>query len=124
MVDFVDGALNFQGKGFQLDYGVHVACLTPEEKPVLFACGCAMLVDRAVFADVGGWDEGAFAYYEDVELGCRLHVLGHEVWLAPRAVVCDKHHGTSARWPAPPRLQLYERNSLVSPYRLLEPVPL
>ena len=120
VVDFVDGALNFQGKGFQLDHGTPVDRLTPEEKPLLFACGCAMLIDRAVLADVGGWDEGAFAYYEDVELGWRLHVLGYEVWLAPRAIVYHKHHGTSGRWPAPPRQRLYERNSLRALYGLLE----
>ena len=119
-VDFVDGALNFQGKGFQLDYGAPVDRFTPEEKPLLFACGCAMLVDRVVLADVGGWDEGAFAYYEDVELGWRLHVLGHEVWLSPRAIVYHKHHGTSGRWPEPPRQRLYERNSLRALYGLLE----
>jgi GT2 family glycosyltransferase len=120
MVDFVDGALNFQGKGFQLDYGTPVERLTPQEKPLLFACGCAMLVDRAVLAEVGGWDEGAFAYYEDVELGWRLHVLGYEVWLSPRAIVYHKHHGTSGRWPEPPRQRLYERNSLRAMYGLLE----
>jgi GT2 family glycosyltransferase len=120
MVDFVDGALNFQGKGFQLEYGVPVERLTAEEKPLLFACGCAMLVDRAVFSEVGGWDERAFAYYEDVELGWRLHVLGHEVWLAPKAVVYHKHHGTSGQWPEPPRQRLYERNSLRALYGLLE----
>ncbi len=120
MVDFVDGALNFQGKGFQLDYGAPVDRLTPEEKPLLFACGCAMLVDRAVLADVGGWDEGAFAYYEDVELGWRLHVLGYDVWLAPHAIVYHKHHGTSGQWPEPPRQRLYERNSLRALYGLLE----
>jgi GT2 family glycosyltransferase len=119
-VDFVEGALNFQGKGFQLKYGTPVDQLTPEEEPLLFACGCAMLVDRAVFAEVGGWDEAAFAYYEDVELGWRLHVLGHEVWLAPRAIVYHKHHGTSGRWPEPPRQRLYERNSLRALYALLE----
>ena len=119
-VDFVDGALNFQGKGFQLDYGTPVERLTPQEKPLLFACGCAMLVDRAVLEEVGGWDEGAFAYYEDVELGWRLHVLGYEVWLSPRAIVYHKHHGTSGRWPEPPRQRLYERNSLRALFGLLE----
>ena len=119
-VDFVDGALNFQGKGFQLEYGTPVERLSPVEKPLLFACGCAMLVDRAVLAEVGGWDEGAFAYYEDVELGWRLHVLGYEVWLSPRAIVYHKHHGTSGRWPEPPRQRLYERNSLRALYGLLE----
>jgi GT2 family glycosyltransferase len=119
-IDFADGAVNFQGKGFQLDYGVAVDRRTPEEKPLLFACGCAMLIDRTVLAEVGGWDEGAFAYYEDVELGWRLHVLGHDVWLAPRAIVYHKHHGTSGRWPEPPRLRLYERNALRLLYGLLE----
>jgi GT2 family glycosyltransferase len=119
-VDFVGGALNFQGKGFQLDYGAAVDHVTPEEKPLLFACGCAMLVDRAVLAEVGGWDERAFAYYEDVELGWRLHLLGYEVWLSPRAIVYHKHHGTSGQWPEPPRQRLYERNSLRALYALLE----
>ena len=39
--------MNFQGKGFQLEYGAAASRLTPEEKPLLFACGCAMLMDRA-----------------------------------------------------------------------------
>jgi GT2 family glycosyltransferase len=119
-VDFVDGAVNFQGKGFQLEYGVAANRLTPEEKPLLFACGCAMLMDRTTLEEAGGWDEGMFAYYEDVELGWRLHVLGHEVWLAPRAVVYHKHHGTSGAWPEPPRTRLYERNSLRGLFCLLD----
>ncbi len=87
---------------------------------MLFACGCAMLVHRAVFVDAGRWDEGTFAYYEDVELGWRLNLLGHTVWFSPRSVVHHKHHGTSGRWPEPPRTRLYERNSLRMIYELLE----
>ena len=119
-VDFVDGAVNFQGKGFQLDYDAPVDSLSLAEKPMLFACGCAMLIDRAVFADAGGWDEGTFAYYEDVELGWRLNLLGHAVWFSPRSIVHHKHHGTSGRWPEPPRTRLYERNSLRMIYELLD----
>ena len=119
-VDFVDGAVNFQGKGFQLNYGARVDSLRLEEKPMLFACGCAMLIHRAVFVDAGRWDEGTFAYYEDVELGWRLNLLGHTVWFSPRSVVHHKHHGTSGRWPEPPRSRLYERNSLRMIYELLE----
>ena len=118
--DFVGGAVNFQGKGFQLEYDAPADSFAREEKPLLFACGCAMLVDRAVFMDAGQWDEGTFAYYEDVELGWRLNLLGHAIWFAPRAVVCHKHHGTSGRWPEPPRIRLYERNSLRMVYELLE----
>ena len=119
-VDFVEGAVNFEAKGFQLKHGMRARRVTPEERPLLFACGCAMLVDRAVLEDAGGWDEGTFAYYEDVELGWRLHMLGHQVWLAPRAIVYHKHHGTSGQWPDPPRIRLGERNSLRALYCLLE----
>jgi GT2 family glycosyltransferase len=118
-VDFVDGAVNFEGKGFQLQYGEPASGVTLEEKPLLFACGCAMLIDRGVLAEAGGWDAGAFAYYEDLELGWRLRALGHDVWLSPRSIVYHKHHGTSARWAEPPRLRLYERNSLRAIYEIL-----
>lgn len=120
-IDFVEGAVNFEGKGFQLHYGAPTHSVHPEENRLLFACGCAMLVDRAVFNEAGGWDEETFAYYEDVELGWRLHVLGLDVWSSPKAVVYHKHHGTSGRWPEPPRQRLYERNALRILFRLLEP---
>ena len=119
-LDFVGGAVNCEGKGFQLDYGQPAAGRHLEEQPLLFACGAAMLVDRKSFLASGGWDEGTFAYYEDVELGWRFWVLGHEVWSSPRSVVYHRHHGTSGRWPEPPRVRLYERNSLRMLYALLE----
>jgi GT2 family glycosyltransferase len=119
-LDFVGGAVNCEGKGFQLDYGQPAEGRHLEERPLLFANGAAMLVERAPFLATGGWDEGTFAYYEDVELGWRFWVLGHEVWSSPRSVVYHRHHGTSGRWPEPPRVRLYERNSLRMLYALLE----
>jgi len=110
-IDFVDAAANFEGKGFQIGYGMPAEHHHWEERPILSACGAAMLVDRRVLLDTGEWDEGTFAYYEDLELGWRLWLLGHEVWLSPGAIVYHKHHGTSGRWPEAPRLRLYERNS-------------
>jgi hypothetical protein len=79
-----------------------------------------LLVRRDTFLESGGWDDDTFAYYEDVELGWRLWLLGHEVWYSPKSVVYHKHHGTSDRWPAPPRLRLYERNALRMLYTHLE----
>ena len=49
-----------------------------------------------------------------------MNLLGHRVWFAPRALVYHKHHGTSGKWPEPPRLRLYERNSLRMLYALLD----
>jgi GT2 family glycosyltransferase len=120
VIDFVGGSVNCEGKGFQIDIGQPQAGRHTEERPLLFACGGAMLARRDVFLDTGGWDEGAFAYYEDVELGWRFWLLGHEVWFSPQSIVYHKHHGTWGRWPSPPRLRLYERNSLRILYTHLE----
>ncbi len=119
-IDFAGGSVNFEGKGFQLDTGAPEAGRYTEERPLLFGCGGALLLNREIFLDHGGWDEGTFAYYEDVELGWRLWLLGHEVWFCPRSVVFHRHHGTSGRWAEPPRRRLYERNSLRMLYTLLE----
>ena len=111
-LDFAGGSINFHGKGFQLAFGGDRRDGLTEERPLLFGCGAALLVHRDLFLQAGGWDEGLFAYYEDLEIGWRLWLLGHEVWFSPHAVVYHRHHGTWGRWAAPPRVRLYERNSL------------
>lgn len=119
-LDFGGGAVNFEGKGFQTDYGVARETARLEEKPLLFPCGGATMIDRSLFFQAGGWDDDAFAYYEDVELGWRLNLLGHQVWFSPRAVVYHKHHGTSGQWAEAPRVRLCERNALRMVYSLLD----
>jgi GT2 family glycosyltransferase len=119
-IDFADGAINFEGRGFQLDFGHPEAGRHLEEKPLFFANGAGALIRRNVFLATGGWDEGTFAYYEDVELGWRLWLLGYEVWSSPRSVVYHRHNGTSGAWPTPPRMRLFERNAPRMLYTLLE----
>jgi GT2 family glycosyltransferase len=51
------------------------------------ACGAAMLIDRALFLRLGGFDERFFCYCEDVDLGYRLRLIGEPTLLAPNAVV-------------------------------------
>ncbi len=117
-IDFAGGLVNFEGRGFALRHGEAVAGAALDEAPTFFACGGAALVRRAAFESAGGWDEPTFAYYEDVELGWRLRLLGHDVWLAPGAVVFHKHHGTSGTGSAA-RARAFERNGLRMIYALL-----
>lgn len=117
--DFAGGLVNFEGRGFALRHGEPVAGAAVEEAPTFFACGGAALVRRDVFESVGGWDEPTFAYYEDVELGWRLRLLGHDTWLAPGAVVFHKHHGSSGTGSAA-RARSFERNGLRMIYALLD----
>jgi len=61
---------------------------------VFSACGGAMLVERALFLRLGGFDERLFCYCEDVDLGYRLRLIGEPTLLVPDAVV--KHVGSAS----------------------------
>ena len=40
------------------------------------------MIDRKVFIEVGGFDENYFIYYDDLDLGWRLWILGYKVLFA------------------------------------------
>ena len=50
-----------------------------------FVSGCAMLIPRRVFADVGLFDERFFMYYEDLDLCMRMVSAGYKLLIAPDA---------------------------------------
>jgi GT2 family glycosyltransferase len=64
----------------KLDYAVGSTPLSPD-----WVSGAFMLLRRAAFAAVKGFDERYFLYYEDVDLCRRLRRLGHDIRLAPAA---------------------------------------
>ncbi|MEO8288344.1 MAG: glycosyltransferase family 2 protein [Chloroflexota bacterium] len=82
--------------------------------PVLFASGGAMLIHRATFLDVGGFDPAYFAYFEDVDLGWRLWALGYDVVYAPDATVRHIGGATGKRSGSHRRYTLWESNSLAT----------
>jgi N-acetylglucosaminyl-diphospho-decaprenol L-rhamnosyltransferase len=63
------------------------------EGEVFSPCGAAMMIDRSLFLEMGGFDEQFFCYGEDVDLGYRLQLAGEPTIVAPRAVI---HHVGSA----------------------------
>jgi GT2 family glycosyltransferase len=62
--------------------GVSVTSLHADTPAPLGLCGGAAAFRRDVFVDAGGFDEGFFAYMEDVDLALRLHVAGARCALA------------------------------------------
>lgn len=54
---------------------------------VFSPCGAAMMIDRALFLRLGGFDEAFFCYCEDADLGYRLRLIGEPTLLAAEAVV-------------------------------------
>lgn len=112
-IDFDGAAMNFYGHGVARRHGrpaTDAGDAAP--RPALFACGAAMLVDRARFLASGGFDADYFAYFEDVDLGWRLWVEGERVLYVPGAVAWHRHHGSAL---APERrTALLEANALAS----------
>jgi GT2 family glycosyltransferase len=113
-VDFVEGHMAFHGFARQTHWREWAAEGSfAERRPLLFACGGAMLIDRDVFLRLGGFDERFWMFFEDVDLGWRLWVAGHRVAFAPDAVTYHRHHGTAGAMSEVRRNFLYERNALM-----------
>jgi GT2 family glycosyltransferase len=118
-VDFTGGSLAFNGMGYQDTAGAAVGSADDRPAPsrLLFPCGGAMIVDRAVYRSLGGLDERFFAYYEDVDFGWRAWVLGYEVAFCADAVAYHRGGGTGSRFPLHRRLALLERNALYAAFK-------
>ena len=65
---------------------------TPGE--VFGACGAAFLIRRALFDELGGFDEDFFLAFEDVDLSYRARLLGHRCVYVPDAIV--EHAGSAS----------------------------
>lgn len=120
MLDFAGGSVNFYGLGYQYDFHVPVSQINVEfgsDREILFGCGGAMLVDRKLFLDAGGFDEDYFAYFEDVDFGWRFTLLGNKTVLSVKSRVRHKHNGTSSRIAKERIRKLCCRNNLYTIYK-------
>lgn len=113
---FGGGWINLGGKGFEsseLEYET-----SPYE--VFFPCGCGMCVRRDLFIDAGGFDDDYFMIYEDVDLGWRLRLFGHSIYLVPGAKVFHRGHASLTRVDYARKAVYLERNSLATLYKNLD----
>lgn len=92
-LDGLGDVMSAAGFGFRGGYAQRDPGLT-EPAYVFSACGGAMLIDRALFLAMGGFDERLFCYCEDVDFGYRLQLQGMPTLLVPAAVV--RHVGSAS----------------------------
>jgi GT2 family glycosyltransferase len=94
--DRLDGTgdvYHVSGLAWRRDHGRPVAVGAREAGEIFAPCAAAALYRRAAFFEAGGFDENYFCYFEDVDLGFRLRLLGHGCRYVPDAVV--RHVGSA-----------------------------
>jgi GT2 family glycosyltransferase/glycosyltransferase involved in cell wall biosynthesis len=116
-VDFVGPGLTWFGMGFKPNLGKADAPEFDVPRDILFGTGSALFVRRAVFTEVGGFDERLFMFYDDVDLGWRLNLRGYRVRFAPGSIVRHKHHGSMKSFGQYREDYLLERNALIVLYK-------
>ncbi len=67
---------------------------TSPQRPMGAGVALCFLTRRTPFLAIGGFFEPMFFFFEDNDFALRLRLRGHEVWLAPDAVV--RHRGGTA----------------------------
>jgi len=117
LVDFVDGSLTWFGMGYKRETEHVDSTEYDVAKDVLFGTGAAMFVRTDVFRAVGGFDERFFMFYEDVDLGWRMNLLGHRVRYVPDSLAYHRHHATMNKFGDYRESYLLERNALLSMYK-------
>jgi GT2 family glycosyltransferase len=92
------------------------------EEEILLASGCAVLLRRAMLADIGLFDEVLFAYCDDTDLGLRAQLAGWRCRSVPAAIVYHKYSAATDAY-SPLKAFLVERNRAWVAIRCL-PLPL
>jgi GT2 family glycosyltransferase/glycosyltransferase involved in cell wall biosynthesis len=117
LVDFVDAGLGFYGHGFKLHAGEPDSPAYDREADVLFASGAAMVARASTFREVGGFDERYFLFFEDVDLGWRLWLLGYRVRYVPASLTFHRHHRSVGVLGPAREEYLLERNALFTIFK-------
>lgn len=102
------------GTAFEIGWGQHDAGQFQPARLVGAIPGAALLIRRAVFHELGGFDAGYFAYLEDVDLCWRAWLLGYEVHYVPEAVAFHAYGASGGGRLSPFRIYWMQRNRLAN----------
>ena len=98
-----DGGVWHQGAREPGPFGLlpkALGTVSGEAVPVDYVSGCAMLVRGEVFEAIGPFDEGFFAYYEELDFCRRARAAGFGIFVVPSATVWHEVGATGRLIPA------------------------
>ena len=100
------GRVSFKRRSNLLPNHKRISAPPQQDTEVPVLSGAAIFTPRAMFDQVGGFDEDIFLYYEDDDLSLRLSQLGPLMHI-PGAVVRHNDGHSTARSPATARFKAY-----------------
>lgn len=107
-INFMDDSGMIQSVGFDLepqwipkgrDKGQYEPS-NPDPHPVTYGSGAALLVDRDVWEDIGGFDDGNFIFGDDIYLCLLAWIRGYRVDVVPESVVYHEEGASRKKIPA------------------------
>jgi GT2 family glycosyltransferase len=114
-------SLTRDGRGFEQGAGAPRAAAVGPVEP-FGVCGAACMLRRALFEDLGGYDESFVSFCEDVDLNVRARIAGLRFELVPESVVW---HVGNAVWqegfaePGAENARLVARNRLATQIKFM-----
>jgi len=106
----VGSRLTDAGTAFEVGWGQPDVGQFSEPHITASIPAAALLIRRATFLRLGGFDADYFAYLEDVDLCWRAWLTGDEVWCVPTAEATHHFGGTAGGRASPFRIQWMQRN--------------
>jgi GT2 family glycosyltransferase len=121
VIDSAGDGLLRGGGAFKRHHGesAHAAARSEE---VFGVCGAACMMPKAVFDELGGFDEDFFASHEDVDLSYRARLRGYHCRYVADAIV--KHHGSATLGKASAFAVFYGQRNLEWVYVKNTPISL
>jgi GT2 family glycosyltransferase len=109
------------GSAFERGWGEPVGSRHETSEEVFGVSGAACLLRRELFADLGGYDESYFAFFEDVDLNARARLRGWAFAYVPDAVATHVGHAGWRQEVEPQRfnVELTVRNRLATALKVL-----
>ena len=86
-LDGTGDVYHVSGLAWRRGHGQRAVAGATADEEIFAPCAAAALYRRSTFLEVGGFDQDYFCYFEDIDLGFRLRLLGHHCRYVPEAVV-------------------------------------
>ena len=110
------------GRTYHQHYHASYDAIARDIREIERTTGCAMLITRACYERVGGFNAALFMYFEDVEYSLRARDAGFSILLIPSAVIYH-HVSASSRSTKPPNAIYYWIRNGIETLDRLRPLP-